>query len=33
MYEISDLLYHLMVLMVEKEATWDDIFKELDKRR
>lgn len=32
-YEISDLLYHLTVLMVEKEATWDDIFKELDKRR
>lgn len=32
-YEISDLIYHLTVLMVEKEATWDDIFKELDKRR
>jgi phosphoribosyl-ATP pyrophosphohydrolase/phosphoribosyl-AMP cyclohydrolase len=32
-YEISDLMYHLMVLMVEKGATWDDIFKELDKRR
>jgi phosphoribosyl-ATP pyrophosphohydrolase/phosphoribosyl-AMP cyclohydrolase len=32
-YEISDLLYHLIVLMVEKGATWDDIFKELNKRR
>lgn len=32
-YEISDLMYHLMVLMVEKGATWDDIYKELDKRR
>ncbi len=32
-YEISDLLYHLMVLMVEKGATWSDIYRELDKRR
>lgn len=32
-YEISDLLYHLMVLMVEKGATWEDIYKELDGRR
>lgn len=32
-YEISDLLYHLTVLMVEKDATWEDIYDELDKRR
>jgi phosphoribosyl-ATP pyrophosphohydrolase/phosphoribosyl-AMP cyclohydrolase len=32
-YEISDLLYHLTVLIVEKGATWDEIFKELGKRR
>lgn len=32
-YEISDLLYHMMVLMVEKDATWEDIYKELDGRR
>ncbi|MFP4697619.1 MAG: bifunctional phosphoribosyl-AMP cyclohydrolase/phosphoribosyl-ATP diphosphatase HisIE [Eubacteriales bacterium] len=32
-YEISDLLYHLTVLMVEKDVTWDDILKELGKRR
>lgn len=32
-YEISDLLYHLTVLLVEKGATWDEIFKELGKRR
>lgn len=32
-YEISDLIYHLTVLMVEKGATWEDIFDELDKRR
>lgn len=32
-YEIPDLLYHLMVLMVEKDTTWEDIYDELDKRR
>lgn len=32
-YEISDLLYHLMVLMVEKDATWEDVFHELNNRR
>ncbi len=31
-YEISDLLYHLMVLMVEKGVTWEDIADELAKR-
>ncbi|QUH31536.1 bifunctional phosphoribosyl-AMP cyclohydrolase/phosphoribosyl-ATP diphosphatase HisIE [Vallitalea guaymasensis] len=32
-YEISDLIYHLSVLMVEKNTTWEDICKELNKRR
>jgi len=32
-YEISDLLYHLTVLMVEQEVTWDQIFTELESRR
>jgi phosphoribosyl-ATP pyrophosphohydrolase/phosphoribosyl-AMP cyclohydrolase len=32
-YEISDLLYHLTVLLVEKDGNWDAIFKELGKRR
>ena len=32
-YEISDLMYHLMVLMVEKGVEWDDIVKELSKRK
>lgn len=32
-YEISDLIYHLSVLMVEKGATWDDIYNELEDRR
>jgi phosphoribosyl-ATP pyrophosphohydrolase/phosphoribosyl-AMP cyclohydrolase len=32
-YEISDLIYHLSVLMVEKDVSWNDICKELDKRR
>lgn len=30
--EISDLLYHLMVLMVEKDITLDDVNAELEKR-
>ena len=32
-YEISDLLYHLTVLLVEKGTHWEAIFKELGKRR
>lgn len=31
-YEISDFLYHLMVLMVEKGLTWEDIMYELAQR-
>ena len=31
-YNISDLLYHLMVLMVEKNVTWEDILAELEER-
>lgn len=31
-YEISDFLYHVMVLMVEKGVTWSDITKELVNR-
>lgn len=32
-YEISDFLYHLMVLMVERGVSWTDITKELADRR
>lgn len=32
-YEIADLLYHLMVLMAEKQLTWDEVFHELEKRQ
>ncbi|MBO5489453.1 MAG: bifunctional phosphoribosyl-AMP cyclohydrolase/phosphoribosyl-ATP diphosphatase HisIE [Eubacterium sp.] len=32
-YEIADFLYHMMVLMVECDLTWDDITKELANRR
>ena len=32
-YEISDFLYHLMVLMVEREISWKDITEELADRR
>ena len=28
-YEISDFLYHCMVLMVEKGVTWEEITNEL----
>jgi len=32
-YEIADLMYHLMVLMVHQGLTWEDISRELEKRR
>ena len=32
-YESADLIYHLMVLFVEKGITLDDIYGELQKRR
>lgn len=31
-YEISDFLYHAMVLMVERGVSWDDIIRELANR-
>ncbi len=31
-YEISDFLYHCMVLMAEKNVTWEEICEELAKR-
>ena len=31
-YELSDFLYHAMVLMVEKGITWEDITQELAER-
>lgn len=32
-YEISDFLYHLMVLMVERDMSWEDVIRELAERR
>ena len=32
-YEISDFLYHIMVLMVEKGLNWTDIINELEHRK
>ena len=32
-YEVSDLLYHLMVLLVEKDITLEQIAEELKNRR
>ncbi len=31
-YEISDFLYHVMVLMAERGVTWEDITEELANR-
>ena len=31
-YEMADYLYHMMVLMVEKGLTWEDITAELARR-
>ena len=31
-YEISDFIYHCMILMVEKGVTWEDITNELAQR-
>ena len=31
-YEVADLLYHLMVLMVERGLSWEDITQELSDR-
>lgn len=32
-YEVSDLLYHLMVLLVEQGVDLDDVYTELKHRR
>ncbi len=31
-YEIADFLYHVMVLMVEKGVSWEDIIREISNR-
>ncbi len=31
-YEIADFLYHIMVLMVDKGLSWDDVIEELSRR-
>lgn len=31
-YEIADFLYHCMVMMVEKDVTWDDVMGEISQR-
>ena len=31
-YELSDLLYHISVLLSEKQITWYNVFEELKKR-
>ena len=31
-YETADLLYHLSVMLVDNDMTWEDIFEEMEKR-
>lgn len=32
-YEVADLMYHLTVMLVDNNMSWNDIFREMDKRR
>lgn len=32
-YEVADLIYHLTVMLVDNDMTWDDIYREMKKRR
>lgn len=32
-YEVSDLMYHMTVMLADNDMTWNDIFEELEKRR
>lgn len=32
-YETADLLYHLTVMLVDNNMTWNDVFEELEKRK
>lgn len=32
-YEVADLIYHLTVMLVDNDMTWNDIYKEMKRRR
>ena len=32
-YEVADLLYHMTVMLVDNDMSWQDVFEELEKRR
>ncbi len=32
-YEVADLMYHLSVLLVERDITWDEIYDEITRRQ
>ncbi len=32
-YEVADLMYHLSVMLVHNDMTWEDIYEEMKKRR
>ena len=31
-YETADLIYHLTVMLVDNGMTWEDIYKEMERR-
>ena len=32
-YEVADLMYHLTVMLVDNDMTWEDIYEEMESRR
>lgn len=32
-YEVADLIYHLTVMLVDNDMTWDNIYTEMERRR
>lgn len=32
-YEVADLMYHMTVMLVDNGMTWEDIYKEMERRR
>ncbi len=32
-YEVADLIYHMTVMLVDNDMTWEDIYKEMERRR
>ncbi len=32
-YEVADLIYHMTVMLVDNDMTWEDIYREMERRR